>query len=131
MANAVEEVVEEDAPQPGEQFLFRLSLEAFEVLLGLEERFLDEIGRSNLALNVRLEMLMSDEQQIRPARFQQAPQRFRRAVACFLERLFYLPRRRCAVVGRGRHLHPPPRLGRTSPYGHLSSGVASAPRELS
>ena len=52
VAADVQQVIDQRAAQPAEQFLFRTAAKVGKVLLRLHERFLYEVGRADLALQI-------------------------------------------------------------------------------
>jgi hypothetical protein len=62
--------VQQQLPQPGEQFLALPAMEAGKVALGLEERLLHQVGRALLGLQGRVQFLPGDSQKIAAVRFQ-------------------------------------------------------------
>ncbi len=77
-ANQVGQVPRQDPPQPGDQLGLGLALELVEVLVGFQQRFLDQVGRVGLAAQRGVDAGAGQEPQVVAIRLQQPVQRARR-----------------------------------------------------
>ena len=64
MAGFVEEIVRQDAAQPGQQFALMSTLERAEIAVRFQERLLHEIGRIDLGTQVAAELRLREDVQI-------------------------------------------------------------------
>ncbi len=80
LATEVGQIVQQDAPQPGKQFVEACPLKAGNVAMGFKKTLLHQVRGPSLGPQIRIELAVGDQQQVGPALFQQFAQRLLRSL---------------------------------------------------